>query len=68
MAESFLINKFNTGETNYIIVRPPAVYGPGMKGNLKLLFDAVEKEFPCHLERLPKIEEAYYRYTTCVTL
>ena len=54
MAESFLINKFNTGETNYIIVRPPAVYGPGMKGNLKLLFDAVEKGIPMPFGEIAK--------------
>lgn len=36
---------FETG-MDIVIIRPPVVYGPGVKGNFKLLMDLTQKQFP----------------------
>ena len=38
----YLVNK----STEYIIIRSPLVYGPGVKGNLKRLMEFIYKGFP----------------------
>ncbi len=45
-AEEFLMKQFKTGELSITILRPPIVYGPGVKGNLLALMKALHRGMP----------------------
>jgi len=45
-AEKALINTCESSEMNFVIIRPPAVYGPGVKGNFKFLLKLIYYSVP----------------------
>jgi nucleoside-diphosphate-sugar epimerase len=46
LAEEFILSKKIPESKRVYILRPCMIYGPGNKGNLKLLFDWVKKGYP----------------------
>lgn len=48
-AEQALISLFANSDTRLCILRPPLVYGPGLKGNLLKLFEWVARGYPLPL-------------------
>lgn len=45
-AEVELKNELSGSDTELVIIRPPLVYGPGVKGNFKALIDLTRKNIP----------------------
>ncbi len=45
-AEQELADIFKESETQWCIIRPPLVYGPGVKGNLEALENILKKQIP----------------------
>ncbi len=45
-AEQSLISRCLSSEMEYVIIRPPLVYGPGVKGNFSRLIQLLNKPFP----------------------
>ena len=48
-AEEALLTLASTSEMEVVIIRPPLVYGPGVKGNLASMVNMVEMGFPLPL-------------------
>ena len=46
MAEKKLVEICENSDMEYVIIRPPLVYGPGVKANFKKLIEIVEKGVP----------------------
>lgn len=51
-AEAWLRSRFDAAETPLTILRPPLVYGPGVKGNFLRLMRAVERGRPLPLKSI----------------
>ncbi|MBF0265331.1 MAG: NAD-dependent epimerase/dehydratase family protein [Gammaproteobacteria bacterium] len=49
LAEQELLTLAKQSNLEVVIIRPPLVYGPGVKGNLQRLITLVKKEFPLPL-------------------
>lgn len=54
-AEEAIKDTFNKSDTKFTIIRAPAVFGLGCRGNLKTLFSLVQKQFPIPLSASPTI-------------
>lgn len=48
-AEIGLMNVSNKSDMDFVIIRPPLVYGPGAKGNFLLMMNIINKNFPVPL-------------------
>lgn len=46
LAEKYIFSKSLPVGKNVFVLRPPLIYGPGVKGNFKLIFNLVRKGFP----------------------
>lgn len=54
-AEEAIKDTFNKSDTKFTIIRAPAVFGLGCRGNLKTLFSLVQRQFPIPLGASPTI-------------
>jgi len=52
LAETKLLEMQQQGLLEVVIIRPPLVYGPGVKGNFLRLIQLVEKQLPLPLDKI----------------
>ena len=55
-AEKFLKNFFKKTQTKLIIIRPPLIYGPGVKGNLLKLINLINTGLPLPFGKINKLK------------
>lgn len=58
-AEQFLLRFCNKRKMKVVIIRPPLIYGPGVKGNLKWLLDWFKKGLPIPLLAFNKNKRSF---------